>query len=336
MEAGTDFRAMLPPVPEGVPRPLWSVMIPTYNCADYLRETIAGVLAQDPGPDLMQIEVVDDCSTLDDPEAVVKEMGGGRIEFLRQPKNCGHIQNFQTCLERSRGQLVHLLHGDDSVRAGFYQKLQTAFTQRPDLGAAFCRHIYIDDRSQWQGLSLLEQPESGVLDQWLERIALSQRIQTPSIVVRREVYETLGAFDRRLVWVEDWEMWVRIAAHYPCWFETEPLALYRIHETSNTGRLIATGENLRDVRRAVKIIQPYLPPKIAGNIAKRSNEHFALEAIRYGLPGILDRGELAIAAVQVKEALKCSRSPRVLAHLVLLVCRRIKKIWATRSARRRT
>lgn len=47
------------PVADGEPRPLWSVMIPTYNCASYLRETLASVLAQDPGPDLMQIAVVD-------------------------------------------------------------------------------------------------------------------------------------------------------------------------------------------------------------------------------------------------------------------------------------
>ena len=40
---------------------------------------------------------------------------------------------------------------------------------------------------------------------------------TPSIVVRRSVYERLGSFDRRLVCAEDWEMWVRIAAHYPIW-----------------------------------------------------------------------------------------------------------------------
>ena len=51
------------PVPEGVHRPKWSVMIPTFNCANYLRQTLESVLAQDPGPEQMQIEVVDDCST---------------------------------------------------------------------------------------------------------------------------------------------------------------------------------------------------------------------------------------------------------------------------------
>ena len=43
--------------------PFWSVMIPTYNPrADYLEETLHSVLQQDPGPEQMQIEVIDDGS----------------------------------------------------------------------------------------------------------------------------------------------------------------------------------------------------------------------------------------------------------------------------------
>ena len=75
-------------------RPIWSVMIPTYNCAEYLGSDAAERVGQDLGPDLMQIEVVDDCSNKDDPEAVVKSVGRGRVEFHRKPKNAGAIANF--------------------------------------------------------------------------------------------------------------------------------------------------------------------------------------------------------------------------------------------------
>ena len=60
-------RAPVPPVTDARARPLWSVMIPTYHCARYLAETLASVLDQDPGPEAMQIEVVADHSTADDP-----------------------------------------------------------------------------------------------------------------------------------------------------------------------------------------------------------------------------------------------------------------------------
>src|SRR5678815_5469359 len=143
-ENETEHRARVLPVPEGTTRPLWSVMIPTYNCASYLRETLASVLAQDPGPERMQIEVVDDCSTKDDPQAVVREVGMGRVVFHRQRANVGHTQNFETCLQRSRGYLIHLLHGDDAVRPGFYATIEAIFAGHPEIGAAFSRNMFID------------------------------------------------------------------------------------------------------------------------------------------------------------------------------------------------
>ncbi|CAN5247991.1 hypothetical protein BH24GEM2_BH24GEM2_01670 [soil metagenome] len=81
-------------------------MIPTYNCAAYLRVTLQSVLIQDPGPGRMQIEVVDDHSTRDDPEPVVRDVGQGRVGFFRQPYNAGHVASFNTCLQRSRGHLI--------------------------------------------------------------------------------------------------------------------------------------------------------------------------------------------------------------------------------------
>ncbi|KAB2832306.1 MAG: glycosyltransferase, partial [Candidatus Brocadia sp.] len=261
MKTYVSTRANIPEIMDENPRPLWSVMIPTYNCAQYLRETLKRVLTQAYGPESMQIEVIDDHST-DDPASVVAELGDGRVRFYQQPKNVGHIDNFTTCLRRSRGKLIHLLHGDDYVLSGFYEKMTKAFLQSLDIGAAFCRHIFMDNHGHWQNISQLEQRESGILKNWLEKLASEQRIMTPSIVVRREVYETLGGFDRRLICSEDWEMWVRIAAHYPVWYEVEPLAVYRMHLDSNTGRHIRTGEDMRYTREAINMFTAYLPDEI--------------------------------------------------------------------------
>lgn len=312
------YRSAILPVPETWARPLWSVMIPTYNCADYLRKTLTSVLAQDPGPELMQIEVVDDCSTKDNPAGVVAELGNNRVRFYQQPKNMGVPKNFDTCLERSRGHLVHILHGDDLVLEGFYTKMQKAFKEQLAIGAAFCRQIFIDDEGTQQGLSDLEQEKSGMLINWLERLASEQRIMTPSIVVRREAYEKLGGFDQRLICSEDWEMWVRIAANYPIWYEVEPLAAYRIHNNSNTGRHIRTGEDMRYTRKAISIFKSYLPRAISEKVAKKARETYALSALDMACSLLIKR-EIKAALVQIKEALQFSFSARVMRRTIRLI-----------------
>jgi glycosyltransferase involved in cell wall biosynthesis len=321
-DSAAAYRLPVPPLPADVARPLWSVMIPTYNCADYLRETLSGVLAQDPGPEVMQIEVIDDHSS-DDPQSVVESLGKGRVEFYRQPRNVGIPQNFHTCLTRARGQLVHLLHGDDGVLAGFYAQMQQGFARRPDIGAAFCRHIFLDSQGNRLAVSDLEQPQSGVLDNGLERLALEQRIMTPSIVVRREVYEALGAFDSRLICAEDWEMWVRIAARYPVWYEVQPLALYRMHNNSNTGRHMHSAEDIRYTRLAIEMFKAYLPADRAENITRQARQTYALSAVDNARTLWANRDKTG-AHAQIREALQLSRSLQVLTAVARFALRSMR------------
>jgi glycosyltransferase involved in cell wall biosynthesis len=312
-----DHRATIPPVGVGIQRPLWSVMIPTFNCARYLHEGLSGVLAQDAGPDQMQIEVVDDHSTHDEPAAVVEALGQGRVTFFRQRENVGHVRNFETCLRHARGRLIHLLHGDDYVRDGFYRRMERAFANA-DVGAAFCRQIFVDADGHWQGISPLERKESGVLADALEHLATEQRIMTPSIVVRREVYETLGGFDSRLVCSEDWEMWVRIASRYAIWYEVEPLAVYRMHTASNTGRHVRSGADMRYTCRAISIFRSYLPDPIADTVSRKARQTYALSALATA-QSLLRQGDVRGGIAQCREALRCCTSPRVLGRVLRLL-----------------
>ena len=305
-------RATIAPVPSGTARPLWSVMIPTFHCADYLAETLKGVLAQDPGPEQMQIEVVDDHSTADDPERVVHAVGAGRVAFFRQQQNVGHTTNFDTCVQRSRGRLVHILHGDDGVRPRFYTTMARAFEGNQGVGAAFCRHITMREDSHWSSIAPVEQRERGVLRDALEHIASRQPIHTPAMVVRRDVYERLGGFDHRMRSCgEDWEMWVRIAAHYPIWYEPEPLALYRKHDHSLTGRSLRTGDNIRDLRRAIDIYAGSLPSTSANRVVAEARRRAAAWAVMLARREAWS-GNLLIAGTQLREAFTTSMSAATL------------------------
>jgi predicted O-linked N-acetylglucosamine transferase (SPINDLY family)/glycosyltransferase involved in cell wall biosynthesis len=306
------------PVPKGVYRPFWSVMIPTYNCADSLSETLKSVLEQAPAPEQMQIEVVDDYSIEDDPEAVVKEIGKGRVSFFRQPQNVGAMLNFNACIQRANGQWVHILHGDDTVLPGFYSRFREAIEKEPTVRAVFCRHIYMDEKSHWSFLSQLERETPGILSDCLERLVIFNRIMTPSIVVKRSVYEELGGFNLELFHSGDWDMWKRIATTYPVWYDSQPLACYRQHSNSDTSRLMITGANIADGCKSIAISESYLPKTIATELSNQAREHHASYAFNTAYR-LFTRGDTVAALAQIREGIKCSHSPKAIQSMLELL-----------------
>ena len=251
-------------------------MIPSYNCLQYLGQTIESVLAQDPGKDLMQIEVIDDCSTDGDVAAFVESIGKGRVSFFQQPFNKGSLRNFETCLNRSRGIYVHLLHGDDMVKQGFYEEIKSLFIAYPEIGSAITNFNWIDENEQQSAPTIKLIPEKGILDNWLFRIAAQQLVQPPAVVVRRSVYEKLGGFFA-VHYGEDWEMWIRIASQYKVAYSPKCLATYRGGHSSNiSANSVATGENFRNLLTVINISQNYLPASKRKSLKHRAKRNFSI------------------------------------------------------------
>jgi glycosyltransferase involved in cell wall biosynthesis len=301
-------------VTDEMPRPLWSVMIPVYNCAKLLEYTLESVLAQALEPSQMEIVVVDDCST-DNPGEVVNRLGKNRVKYFRQPKNLGHTGNFETCLTLSKGEYVHLLHGDDRVLPGFYNSFTDLFKKEPSLGAAFCRVNFIDEHNLVKGTSK-QMCETGVFTDFYSRITREQIIQTPSIVVKRSVYETIGMFNRSLSWCEDWEMWARIGKTYPVGFINDILAEYRMHSSSNSGKYFLLGENVKDLKRGMKLIHAGIEDAGNRKISKQAaGEIYARNALSQAVL-FLKNNQKQGARNQLKEAFLMS--PRLDTNLVIV------------------
>ncbi len=292
-------------------RPFWSVMIPTYNArADYLEETLRRVLAQDPGPDAMQIEVLDDCSPNGAPVELVHRIAGDRVAVQREPKNNGLAGIWNRCIERARGEWIHILHQDDFVLPGFYVALQKG-TGDSRVGALFCRHAEINPEGHWLRISHLYRESAGLPDAWHETITVHDVIQCPAIVVRRAVYEHVGGFRPQLAYTLDWEMWQRIAAQYSFWFEPSILACYRVHPGSATSKLMLDAGDVREVRRTIKMMMAYHPPHRRSVLARKSRAFYAGLAVTNSRH-LLVQGHPEAARKQVIEALWMSRSIRVL------------------------
>jgi glycosyltransferase involved in cell wall biosynthesis len=271
---------VIKPLPQSVNRPKWSVMIPAYNCSEFLIHALQSVLSQNFPENQMQIEVIDDASTDADVEKIVQEVGKGRVKYYKQPQNMGSLRNFETCINRAQGHYIHILHGDDRVKDGYYSAMQELLEMYPEAGAAFCRYQYIDEYNHLKNIIFYpEMPEKGILKNWLLRISEGQRIQYVTITVRREVYEKLGSF-YGITYGEDWEMWVRIAKHYPVAYTPEILAEYRKHSDSISGVKILSGEYMEDVTVLFKMIQEHLPPEHRKRILKKAQKNFAHYAFK--------------------------------------------------------
>lgn len=269
-----EFPPSIAAIADQSPRPKWSVMIPVYNCKDYLIQTLQSVLNQDLESDLMQIEVVDDCSTDGNIQQLVESIGKGRIAYYRQPVNVGNVRNFETCINRSRGELIHLLHGDDFVKPGFYQKMQSLMEDNPEAGAGCSDWEYITSTGGFLWNKPMIDKKRGILDNWLERIATQQLLQFPSVVVRRSTYEAMGSF-YAVKSCEDWIMWVRIAAHYPVAYLPEKLACYRVHNMNVTANSFSTGDNFRDVQKAIALNMQYLPVTDRNRVEKACRKNLS-------------------------------------------------------------
>lgn len=267
---------VIKPLPENIARPLLSVMIPAYNCSKFLRQCLNSVLQQDMGSAKMQIQVVDDCSTDTNVQLLVEETGKGRIEYFRQEKNRGSLRNFETCINLAKGKYIHLLHGDDFVDDGFYKEIESLFRDYPEAGVACTAFWYVDDNNKFLYPNDKISNERGILNNWLETIAQGQKLQPPAVVVKREVYEKLGSFFG-VHYGEDWEMWVRTAAHYPFAFIPVKLANYRVHDNENiTSLYFQSGQHIKDVLKTMDTVQNYLPENKRKKIKRNAKKHWSV------------------------------------------------------------
>lgn len=89
---------------------LVSIIVPSYNCAKYLPDTIGSVLAQT--YENWELLIVDDCST-DNTEEVVKSFGDDRIRYLKNEQNSGAALSRNYALREAKGRWIAFLDSDD-------------------------------------------------------------------------------------------------------------------------------------------------------------------------------------------------------------------------------
>jgi glycosyltransferase involved in cell wall biosynthesis len=291
------------PAVTGADRPRWSVIIPVHDCADYLALALPEVVSQLANRDDAEIIVVDDASN-DNPTQVVDRLGRGRVRYRPNPRHLGAIGTFNQCLALATGELVHLLHGDDAVLPGFYAAMEQALAE-PTVVAAVCRVRDLGAYNTPIYTTRSYRKGTGVWTNALDAFAVSNRVRTPGIVVRRAAYERAGGYRTDLPHAADWDMWTRLAAQGPIVFVDEVLAVYRRHNTSDSWPRIRTGANVRERVTAIGVVSAYVAPNRQALTTRKALAYSVVFAARTAL-SLVKAGEWSAAGRQAYEAVRCA------------------------------
>ena len=114
-----------------------------------------------------------------------------------------------------------------------------------------------------------------MLNNWLERVATGYHLECPAVVVKLATYERLGSFNAQLTYALDLEMWVRIAANAPVYYESQILAGFRRHGDNQSAIQQRTGANMQDMARAIKIWKDYLPADSRVQLEQQGRRYWA-------------------------------------------------------------
>lgn len=121
--------------------PLVSIITPTYNRPDYLKQALKSAISQT----YQNIEIIvsDNCSP-ENPQAIVESFNDPRIRFSRNETNLGMLPNTIKAFKMARGKYVAALLDDDLWEEDFLAKLVPPLEANPNLVLAFCDHYVIN------------------------------------------------------------------------------------------------------------------------------------------------------------------------------------------------
>lgn len=206
-----------------MPDPIVSIIIPTFNRANYIGKAIKSVLAQS-YPD-WELIIWNDGSK-DNSEEVIKSFQDDRIRYFFE-ENHGKCYALNRAIEQSKGSWIAILDDDDQW---FEEKLEhqiNIITKHPEVDVLFTdftnENLVTGEKGTGfnqnsRGLRKLEveEIEKNVLlikDNFPDCLAASNLILPSSTIIRREVLITVGKFNERLRNSEDSELWWRIYLH---------------------------------------------------------------------------------------------------------------------------
>jgi len=207
-------------------KPAFSVVIPSFNHAPYLRACLDSVLEQTYPPS--EVIVVDDGST--DESVEILQSYEPRIKLTVQ-ENRGTYATLNVAIAESTGDWIAIQNSDDVWAPRKLEKQAVFIQDHPDVGLVFSDYAVID-----AGARALSKQSFGLPDyhgpsipDLLPTLLENMPIIISSATFSRSAWKRVGPFDERYHGCGDWDFCLRLSAEFPIGFVDEPLAMHRKH-----------------------------------------------------------------------------------------------------------
>lgn len=217
--------------------PTVSVIIPAYNAAAFIADTVRSALDQSYRD--LEVIVVDDGST--DGTLAALDGLGGRIR-VHQQANGGVARARNTGVAMARGTWIAFLDADDLWLPHKLEQ-QLSMTMVP---MVFSDRFNIGARGDLPELQSRVTPMQGG-DIFVPLMRRGNFITNTSVVMRRDLFERMGGFYTGLNGTEDWDLWIRVAERHQIGFVDEPLVRYRFHAGGLSRNFLKMGRERRQV-----------------------------------------------------------------------------------------
>ncbi|MGB3760140.1 MAG: glycosyltransferase family 2 protein [Rivularia sp. (in: cyanobacteria)] len=217
--------------------PKISVIIPAYNAMNYLPDTLDNILKQTYND--FEIIIVNDGSS-DSIEQWFSQIQDRRIKLISQ-ENQGAGLARNTGIINAKGEYLAFLDADDIWESTKLEKQVRILEENPEVGLVYTWVEYISETGQSTGRIVKHQAEGNL---W-EKLIKCNLVECGSVaMVRRSCFDDVGLFDRNLSsFVEDWDMWLRIASRFPFKVANEVLVYYRQHPNGGSKNWQSMEEN---------------------------------------------------------------------------------------------
>lgn len=237
---------------------LVSIIIPTYNSAPYIQEAVTSVLQQT--YQSIEIIIVDDGSTDGTKQVLADYIKNGGITYIPK-ENGGPASARNVGIRSARGEFISFLDADD-IWGADKLKRQIPLFQDLNVGLVYSDMTFLGAKTK--NATHSEGTKGFFRGNVLRQLIMNNFIPTSSVVVRRSVFEKIGLFDedRRLIAVEDYDLWLKIAHEFNIDFVDEPLVNYRLHENQISKNANATYRKLFYLYKKHAASDPHIPHKL--------------------------------------------------------------------------